>query len=665
MNRRNFLTLTSISPFLMQNLMAYSQDIYLSLKDFNTLVNLNNRLKRLSKFIGYAHFNIISFNDSLFYARNYSAIGKFTQNELFLVEQFFYDNPSKYGFYGDKTCYNINNKISKKDVYKVPYTGHYLFKGKPIKDYERLTNDIGKSLVLTSGVRNVVKQLSLYCNKIISTQGNMTLASSHLAPPAYSYHTTSDFDVGKKGWGHKNFTADFARTNEFQQMKKQLTTKMEYGLSHGMLKFYKILFLFLIITVTNANQIYNFDLIKKGTQDNNTLLIIGGIQGDEPGGFVSASIIATHYDITKGSVWVIPNLNFYSIIKRNRGPYGDMNRKFAKLSKKDPEYATVQRIKNYIKDDKVKLIVNLHDGSGYYRPKYVDKLHSPYRWGQCSIIDQSNLDIPEYGNLEDISQQVVNHVNKYLIKKEDIYHVHNTRTIEGDKEMEKTLTYFAINQGKAAFGNEASKSLVTHKRVYYHLLALEKYMDIMGIEFKRKFTLSPNGVYGAINNDIYISLYDDKIKLPLSKIRNILNYFPVTKDGVIDFKASNPLLTIIKKDNIYTIQYGNRRLSRLKANYQDYDIENNIVQVEVDKTIRDVKFGTIVEVKNNFLVKDNKKYRINVIGYTNKSKKETNIRIKKSQIAKRFSVDTKGYIYRVEYYKNKKFAGMILIKFKN
>ena len=41
------------------------------------------------------------------------------------------------------------------------------------------------------------------------------------------------------------------------------------------------------------------------------------------------------------------------------------------------------------------------------------------------------------------------------------------------------------------------------------------------------------------------------------------------------------------------------------------------------------------------------------------------VKIKRTQIAKRFSVDKKGYVYRVEYYNNKKFAGMILVKFKS
>lgn len=432
----------------------------------------------------------------------------------------------------------------------------------------------------------------------------------------------------------------------------------------GMLKLFSLLFLLSTLLFSSTTKSYDFNLIKKGVDDNNTLLVVGGIQGDEPGGFLSASLLATHYEITKGSLWIVPNLNFYSILKRSRGTYGDMNRKFADLSYKDPEYNIVQRIKSYIKDDKVKMVVNLHDGSGFYRPKHIDDMHSPYRWGQCSIIDQSNIKT-EYGDLEKIASDVVEYVNKYLMKEEHRYHLHNTRTNEGDKEMEKTLTYFAINNNKAAFGNEASKSLRTHERVYYHLLALEKYMQVMGIEFKRKFKMTSSGVYAAINNDIYISMYDDKIKLPLSKIRNYLKYFPIKKDQEVDFRASNPLLTILKDGNEYTIQYGNRRLSRLKADYMEHDEQRPEFEFLVDGQSKNVMFGDIVEVEDNFLVKNDNSYRVNVIGYTTASKQETNVEIRKSQIPKRFSVDKSGDIYRVEYYKKDKFAGMVLIKFKS
>ena len=122
-------------------------------------------------------------------------------------------------------------------------------------------------------------------------------------------------------------------------------------------------------SLANASAL-DYALIKKGEPSSNTMLLIGGIQGDEPGGFLAASIVATDYNITKGSLWVVPNLNFPSIIERSRGTKGDMNRKFAHVEKDDPDYNSVMKIKDVITDKNVTLILNLHDGSGYYRDKF-------------------------------------------------------------------------------------------------------------------------------------------------------------------------------------------------------------------------------------------------------------------------------------------------------
>ncbi|GEM_PF-427580 len=409
---------------------------------------------------------------------------------------------------------------------------------------------------------------------------------------------------------------------------------------------------------------FAFDLIQKGQQDNNTLFIIGGIQGDEPGGFMAASLIATRYNITKGSVWVIPNLNFYSIIKRSRGPFGDMNRKFASLQESDPDYDAICKIKSYIANENVKLIVNLHDGSGYYREKHIDENHSPKKWGQCSIVDQAHLD-SEYGDLEAISSKVIAHVNTNLIRQEDRYSFNNTRTAEGNEEMAKTLTYFAVKNNKAAFGNEASKNLPTHERIYYHLLALEKYMDIMGIEFEREFALTPEAIKKEINSNIHITLDDNRIRLPLEDVRNILRYFPVNRDGSITYSPNNPLIKIIKENDTYTVYYGNRRLTHLKADYMDYvDIESK-VHFKVDNQDTEVQFGEILSVKKDFLVYDHEEYRVNVIGFSHHSKKETEIPISKEKFMKRFSIDKRGQMYRVEFYKKDKFAGTVLVKFED
>ena len=78
---------------------------------------------------------------------------------------------------------------------------------------------MGDTVVLTSGVRGVAKQMYLFVNKAVDTGGNLSMASRSLAPPGYSFHGAGDFDVGKKGFGYRNFTEDFARTDEYKKLR--------------------------------------------------------------------------------------------------------------------------------------------------------------------------------------------------------------------------------------------------------------------------------------------------------------------------------------------------------------------------------------------------------------------------------------------------------------
>jgi hypothetical protein len=406
----------------------------------------------------------------------------------------------------------------------------------------------------------------------------------------------------------------------------------------------------------------DFSLIKKESEISEpTLLIIGGIQGDEPGGFNAAAIVSTHYTIKSGNVWIVPNLNFYSIIKRSRGPYGDMNRKFAALNKNDPEYEAVQRIKSIITDEQVDLILNLHDGSGFYRPEYVDKKHNPHRWGQSCIIDQETMIAPQYGDLKNIADFITSRVNDALLKEEHRFHVHNTRTREGDKEMEKTLTYFAINNGKPAFANEGSKEFSTQYRVYYHLLAVEAYMDYMGIEFERHFPLTPEGIKTVINDEYQITLFE-KITLPTKGIRNTLKYFPTDKNKIL-YSSQNPLICAIKEGNSYKIHYGNHKIVSLSPQFFHYDDSLEKLEIVVDGSIEKVSPGSTICVDKYFKIRSKEGYRINVIGYSNAQKIETDIKIYRKNMPKRFSIDKNGKIFRVEVYKGKKFSGMFLVKF--
>jgi len=183
-----------------------------------TLKRVNRRLLNVRRVVGFGNFNVVSFDEMIKYSRRYSKIGKFSRDELDLLESIFYQDASRYGFYGEKPLGEITQRIDRREVIKIPRSGHYLFAGEPLKLYERVREEVGGSLVLTSGVRNVVKQMQLFVSKADRADGNLSLASRSLAPPGYSFHGVGDFDVGIKGWGARNFTDDFATTDEFKKL---------------------------------------------------------------------------------------------------------------------------------------------------------------------------------------------------------------------------------------------------------------------------------------------------------------------------------------------------------------------------------------------------------------------------------------------------------------
>ncbi len=388
----------------------------------------------------------------------------------------------------------------------------------------------------------------------------------------------------------------------------------------------------------------------KSLDDNNTILIFGGIQGDEPGGFHAASLLLSDYNITKGKIIVAPNLAFDSIIKRSRGNNGDLNRKFANLSPKDPDYQTVKRIKELILLPEVSMVINLHDGWGFYKPTYIDAMQNPKRWGNSSVIDTNEINASKYPDLESIATQTVNSVNASLVDPKHAYHLKNTKTQElGDTEMLKALTYFVISNHKAAFANEASKNLPVNLRAYYHLLAIENYLKTAGIEFTRTFELTPQGVDKAINQELEVKLFDDKILLSLKNPRKTINYVPFPINKELNYNTSNELTAVIAEKNSFYIQYGNRFQTRLYPEYLEFSNPFNKVTLQVDGNETVVNFGTKLQVKENFLVPRIKGARANIIGF-DYGRDESNILVSKKNMQKPYSLDMAGKIYRVEFY---------------
>ncbi len=197
---------------------TYADDVLIPESRLEVLVTTAARLERAVATIGHGNFNLVSFDALLRYAKRYDAIGPFTLDELDFLDEIFFADARLYGFYGEKVLTAQTASFRQRDVRKVPGTGHYLLRGEPLAKYERIRADLGRDIFLTSGVRGVVKQYQLFLAKAVRTAGNLSQASRSLAPPGYSYHAVGDFDLGRVGLGLKNFTAEFAETEEYRKL---------------------------------------------------------------------------------------------------------------------------------------------------------------------------------------------------------------------------------------------------------------------------------------------------------------------------------------------------------------------------------------------------------------------------------------------------------------
>jgi len=129
---------------------------------------------------------------------------------------------------GDKPIVTMTAAMKPGKTQKISGTGNYLFRGKPVQMYKDIRKQVGKDAVLTSGIRGVSKQFLLFLNKVASSRGNLSMASRSLAPPGYSFHGISDFDVGKKGLGIDNFTEKFTQTRVYNQLSDLGYIKFRY-----------------------------------------------------------------------------------------------------------------------------------------------------------------------------------------------------------------------------------------------------------------------------------------------------------------------------------------------------------------------------------------------------------------------------------------------------
>ncbi len=429
--------------------------------------------------------------------------------------------------------------------------------------------------------------------------------------------------------------------------------------------YFFFLFPFLFITTLYA---LPFNLIKKETDPLNTptLLVIGGIHGNEPGGYFSAAILSHYYKITEGNLWVVPDLNRPSIQQNSRGINGDMNRKFADIDPQDPDIEAVQGIQKIITDKQVKLVLNLHDGLGFYRKEHLNTIFNPNSWGQTCVIDQGVLEGEHpYGNLNEIASKVNRELNHSLIENHHIFDTRNTNTRFDDEAMKHSLTFFAVSHNKPAFAIETSKNLPTlQNKVFYQLNAIECYMKLMGIKYERSFELNPDTIKELLSNYEGITINND-FYLNLDNLKNSLSFIPLQSERN-EFKFTHPLGSIQKNNERYDIFIGNQKISTLIPSYHIKEFCSDSVTIMVDGEMKNIPFATDFFVTADFkVINKDKDTRVNIIGFTSKGlKDESNVPVVLKELDSKYSIDTSSKSYRIELYQQDRFCGMVLVHFK-
>ncbi len=426
-----------------------------------------------------------------------------------------------------------------------------------------------------------------------------------------------------------------------------------------------VVFFISFISLFGANK--DFNLYKKESKEKgNTLLIIGGIHGDEPGGYFAPAFLEKYYKIKKGNVWIIPNLNGNSIMANTRGLYNDMNRKFSNIEKDDPDFFVVERLKKIILEKEVNLVLNLHDGFGFYREKYENAIFNPNAWGQATIIDQEKIHgLDKFGNLDEIANRVNETLNKdKLFENYHSFGIKNTETKFKDEQQQLSLTFFAVTHNKPAFAIETSKNItdLTHK-VIYQLKSIEEFMNIMNIEFERDFDINSY-------DDVQKKIYDfgkleinKNIVFDLNDIKKVTRFVPL-KNEKNDFKFEHTLGAVRYEDDRYEVFIGNMKIVDLYPQTFEVVDYNKQVKIEVDGKVVNSNFAKEIEVKDSFkIIKSD--FRVNIIGFSKDGvDSEDNITIKKSDISDNYSSDNNKNKFRAEFYKDGKFYGMIIINFK-
>lgn len=216
-----------------------------------------------------------------------------------------------------------------------------------------------------------------------------------------------------------------------------------------------------------------------------TVMVQGGIQGDETAGFVTAQLLSRS-KVIRGKLIVLPRANVPSINLRKRQINVDMNRRFDREHNRFYEDRVALVIRDLLARSDA--FIHLHEGSGFYYPTYIDNLRNPKRYGQSIIVDTLVWkNETESIDLERTANEVLERLNTGIRSRDYKFKLFNTKTFDkatSYPEMRKSLTCYALAEHNIpAVAVEVSKSIIQLDwKVRQQLQATAMLLSSFGVE---------------------------------------------------------------------------------------------------------------------------------------------------------------------------------------
>jgi hypothetical protein len=202
--------------------------------------------------------------------------------------------------------------------------------------------------------------------------------------------------------------------------------------------------------------------VKTGAQSGPTIVVIGGLHGDEPAGYLAARHLKT-WKITRGKLVLVPDAHIEAIRRGVRAYPRNMNRLFPGNPNGDAMERLAFEIWDLIKQSKPDLVLTLHESRGFHAD-------DPKRYGQTFTYDFPELS-PQF-------RKVAARVNTAIAPRKHHF-------LQFVDPFPTCPTYVCWKHLKVpATSIETAKPLPLKTRISYQLAALRGFFDEWGLGYQ-------------------------------------------------------------------------------------------------------------------------------------------------------------------------------------